>query len=144
MTECRQNLFLYLSILGILFEASLRFILSACPSSYNAPVALFISYLLSIMYIVSFDNFFFQLTMYHIYTTLCPLWISLDHKYLCVVGIGHYMAVYVLYMAHYTVITLLITGNITDCPLSNFWPFSSSSHFLHFMEFEIGDPTLKT
>ena len=30
--------YLYLSILGILFEAFLRFILSACPSSYNAHV----------------------------------------------------------------------------------------------------------
>ena len=87
--------YLYLSILGILFEAFLRFILSACPSSYNAHV-------LDTPTLFAFAVFFF--TMYVSFLCrpfspipvlpLSPLWIALDHIYLRVVGIGHYMAVY--------------------------------------------------
>ena len=83
LTECKRNLFLYLSILEILFEASPRFILSACPSSYNAPVALFISYLLSIM---SFDNLFSSSAIEYVsylYNSMSSLNIPWPHIVVC-------------------------------------------------------------
>ena len=116
----RQNV-LYLFILGILFEAFPK-IYFVCLSVFLQHTCGIVNFLFSFYHKpFSFVNSFAYLFIIDIiHVSYIQFYVLFEQPLTTYICVQSELDIIWLYMAHYSVITLLITGNITDCLLSNF------------------------
>ena len=121
VSKLSRQTFLYLFILGILFEAFPK-IYFVCLSVFLQHTCGIVNFLFSFYHKpFSFVNSFAYLFIIDIiHVSYIQFYVLFEQPLTTYICVQSEQDIIWLYMAHYSVITLLITRNITDCSLSNF------------------------